>query len=86
MSTPRCPSFADLAELETELRTLLALAKSLYRPRARYRIVLDTWYSMLKPQVTRLVGIRRQPHPVLGTMQAYDLVYDTVLSALKYGR
>jgi hypothetical protein len=53
--------------------------------------VLEVGYSPhgragtgLKKEVCRLVGYtREEKHPVLSTSEAYDVAYDTILSALR---
>ncbi len=65
-----------LAELEPELNTLLADARSVGQFCQSWRDVEKNWTPFKNP-IHRLVGLfgKHQGHPELGTVAAYDVTY-----------
>jgi hypothetical protein len=87
------PTFAELAAAEPELARLLDRAKAFRRSRRRVSDddIMDEWYGPrqwernpgLRGQVVRLVGsMRKDGDPILRTVGAYDVAYDTIFDAL----
>jgi hypothetical protein len=87
------PTFEQLAVLEPRLAALLARAKEIRRGRRRmrYEAVLEEWYGPrgsawdrgLRGEVVYLVGsMRKDGDPILRTVAAYDVAYDTIFDAL----
>lgn len=81
------PSFASLAKVEPRLWGLLAEALGYRMADTPEFCQMGTFCGYpgfrpgLKPRLTQLVGWNRD-HPILGTTQAYDVVYQTILEAL----
>jgi hypothetical protein len=72
----------ELARLEPRLSGLLDKAKAV-KAKGRNFCANDVWYRRFKPRLLWLVGWDRPDnHPVLSSMQAFDLAYETIYEVL----
>jgi hypothetical protein len=79
------PTWAELVKAEPKLGELLAEAQAVKDDgRTPSFCANRIWYAPggFKDRLCRLVGWDRKGHPVLGTMQAYDVAYETIYDAL----
>lgn len=87
------PTWEQLAEIEPELDNLLKEAQAVRDNGSGYYFCRDTYMvgypvsSGLKARFSKLVGSGARPnHPLLGTSEAYDVVYHTLEAALPEDR